>query len=287
MISVLVTGATGNVGKNLISHLLRCKNLSISAGVRNINKKNELFEDRVVLREFDFENSKTFRLAFLKVDILFLLRPPHISDVNKYFKPILISAKINGVKKIVFLSVQGAEKSSIIPHHKIESLIKQLHFEYIFIRPGYFMQNLTTTLHQEIKNNKTITLPASDAKFNWIDVNDIGNVTAKLIKDFEKYKNRAFEITGNENKNFEEITKVLNNTLEINIVYKSINPLSFFIRKKKEGLSTGLAIVMLVLHFLPRFEKEPNISNDYKQITGLNPTSLETFFLREKKFFID
>jgi hypothetical protein len=55
-------------------------------------------------------------LLLKNIDVLFLLRPPHISEVETYFNPLLQSAKENNIKKIVFLSVQGAEKSKIIPH---------------------------------------------------------------------------------------------------------------------------------------------------------------------------
>ncbi|MEZ5024288.1 MAG: hypothetical protein R2728_13685 [Chitinophagales bacterium] len=52
---------------------------------------------------------------FKDIDLLFLLRPPHISKVDEYFQPLFRSAKNNGIDKVVFLSVQGAEKSKMIP----------------------------------------------------------------------------------------------------------------------------------------------------------------------------
>lgn len=112
------------------------------------------------------------------------------------------SAKNAGINKIVFLSVQGAEKSKVIPHNKIERLITDKDFNYIFVQPSYYMQNLTTTLLSEIQEHNSITLPSGKAKFNWIDVKDIGKGTAVLIYDFDKHKNQAFEITGSENLNY-------------------------------------------------------------------------------------
>jgi len=63
------------------------------------------------------------------------------------------------VNQVVFLSVQGAEKSKVIPHNRIESLIIEYGMEYIFLRPGYFMQNLTTTLLPDIIKRRQIFLP--------------------------------------------------------------------------------------------------------------------------------
>lgn len=45
----------------------------------------------------------------------------------------------------------------------------------------------------------------------------------------------------------------------------------------------GMIIVMILLHFLPRFQKEPKISGFYEQLTGKKPTDLLKFIERVKK----
>lgn len=211
------------------------------------------------------------------------MRPPHISDVEKVFRPLLNSAKENEINKVVFLSVQGAEKSKVIPHNKIERLIQELCFEYIFVRPSYFMQNLTTTLLPEILEKRSITLPSGKAQFNWIDVKNIGEATANLALKFDSFQNQALEITGTENKNFSEVTLLISNTLGIKIQFIGINPISFYFRKTKEGVQSGFAIVMTILHFLPRLQAEPKISDNYLKLTGKTPTTLKEFIEREKE----
>lgn len=277
---ILITGATGNIGRELISYLCGLSLQSeIYAAVRTIESAKKTFRDLSGLRflEFDFEDATLYTKAFRETDLLFLLRPPHLSNVEKVFKPLLHEAKKSGIKKIVFLSVQGAEKSKVIPHNKIERIIRELGFSYIFVRPSYFMQNLTTTLLPEIRSNKTITLPSGKAKFNWIDVKNIGEVTAILITQFESYQNRAFNITGLDNKNFEEVAKLITQITGDRITFKSINPVSFYFRKKKEGISDAFAMVMTMLHFLPRLQAEPEISDHYQQLTGKVPTTLTAF----------
>jgi uncharacterized protein YbjT (DUF2867 family) len=286
---ILITGATGNIGKAVIHYLFQTKtDYKISAAARTIGTAENIFlkNPNLDIRQFDFEDETTFASAFKGINILFLLRPPHISEVKKLFRPLLQSAKENGVQKIVFLSVQGAEKSKVIPHNKIEGLIKSFGFDYIFVRPSYFMQNLTTTLLPEILKSRTITLPSGKAKFNWIDVENIGEASARLIGSFDKYKNNTFEITGNENKSFPEVTKIITEVTGVEIKFKSLNPIIFYIKKRRAGLPGGYALVMCILHFLPRFQKEPGISNSYKKLTGNEPTTVKEFIDRERgKFF--
>jgi len=86
-----------------------------------------------------------------------LLRPPQISDVKKYFAPLVETAKKSSIKHIVFLSVQGVDNSKIIPHHKIEKSIVDSKIIYTFLRPAYFMQNFTTTLRNDLVNDPALT----------------------------------------------------------------------------------------------------------------------------------
>jgi len=44
-------------------------------------------------------------------------------------------------------------------------------------------------------------------------------------------------------------------------------------------------MVMIMLHFLPRFQSEPTISGFYEQLTGKKPTTLKEFIKREKGKF--
>jgi len=288
MSNILITGATGNIGFEVIRFLTKIDSSNrIIAGVRNIEKARNVFKDFSDLdyTHFDFEDFDTFDNALNGIDKIFLLRPPNISAIDKYFKPLISKIKEKNITRIVFLSVQGAEKSKVIPHNKIERLINENGLDFIFLRPGYFMQNLTTTLINDIRIKRQIILPAGKAKFNWIDIENIGEAGAILLNKFADYKNQAIEITGLENENFEKVTELINHSINNPIKYKNVNPLRFFRIKKREGMVKGMIIVMILLHFLPRYQKEPQISDFYERLTGKKPTDLKTFIDREKKKF--
>lgn len=290
MTNVFVSGATGNIGKALIRHLLSTTGgHKIIAGVRSPERATPQFSASpdLAFREFDFEKPETFLNALSEIEILFLLRPPHISGVEKVFLPLLKCAAKAGIQRVVFLSVQGADKNKVIPHHTIEKLIASLGFDYIFIRPSYFMQNLTTTLLSDILEHQTITLPAGKAKFNWIDVDNIGEATAFLINEFDAHKNKAFEITGRENMDFSAVANLLSDILGTTIRYKNLDPVRFYFKKRREGIPRAFVLVMIMLHFLPRFQKAPKLSDDFEKLTGKAPTSLKEFVKREKNIFLE
>lgn len=282
---ILITGATGNIGTEVIRYLTATQtDIQVVAGVRDIPKAKRLFSEYAKLdyRVFDFENPHTFNKSLYNIDCVFLLRPPHISDVDKYFKPLIRKISEKAIRQVIFLSVQGAEKSKIIPHNKIERLIRDSGMDFIFLRPSYFMQNLTTTLLKDIQSKRQIILPAGNAKFNWIDIKNIAEVAAILLNDFDKHKNKEIELTGDENLDFYSVAGILSSGLIDNIEYMNVNPFNFFRIKKKDGLGSGLIIVMTLLHFLPRLQSEPIVSNNYETITGEKPTSLKEFICRER-----
>jgi uncharacterized protein YbjT (DUF2867 family) len=262
--------------------------VQVFAGARNLVSAKEKFRDYKDLEyvQFDFEQPGTFESAFRNIDTVFLLRPPQISDVNKYFRPLVSVLKEKQVGQIVFLSVQGAEKSKVIPHHKIENLIVEYGLDHVFLRPAYFMQNLTTTLLPDIRSKQKIILPAGKGKFNWIDIENIAEIAALALTRFSDYKNQSIELTGYENRDFQEVVDLINAETGAQIEYQRVNPLKFYRIKKQQGMARGMIMVMIMLHFLPRIMKAPNISKSYELLTGKPPHTLRDFIRREKAGFV-
>lgn len=281
MKTILIVGASGNVGQAVIHglHEQYAEQFRMIAALRNPDKELSVFAvyNNLEYRRFDFEDFASMQVALKGVDMVFLLRPPAIAKVKKYFHPLIDAIEEAGIQALMFLSVQGAEKSSIIPHHKIENYIRQKNIPYIFLRPSYFMQNLTTTLKKDIQEKQQIYLPAGRAKFTWVDVADIGKVAAVLLAEFEDYKNQAIEITGDDQANFETVATLLSKHLKHEIKYRSPNLWSFYWSKRKEGMPSAFVFVMIMLHYLPRFQKVAPLSDAIIQLTKHAPKSLDHF----------
>lgn len=286
--NILVTGASGNIGIPLVKELSgKEKGHRIFVGVRNVDKAQGLFAGQASLgyREFDFEAPASFAGALKGIDLVFLLRPPHISDIEGVFRPLLDAMRAAGIGKAVLLSVQGAETSDIIPHRKIEKLIIEYKMDYIFVRPSYFMQNLTTTLGDDIRKRRSIALPAKDAKFNWVDIGDIAELCARFLTDFDEHRNRAYVVSGAENLSFPAVVERINLISGAGLSYKAVSPPRFILLKLGQGLPLGMVLVMVMLHFLPRFQAEPEIADTYRGLTGKAPTGLDDFIRANQAFF--
>ena len=287
MKNILITGATGNAGTLIIDELRNERNSNIFAAVRDVERAEMLFSEPMSLnlRRLDFGDTRTYSPVLEGIDTIFLLRPPQLSAVNRYFLPFLEEAREKGIHEIVFLSVQGVEKSRIIPHNKIEDMIISLGFDFVFIRPGYFMQNLTTTLLGDIIEKNRIFLPARDGLFNWVDLKDIARASAIVLRNFDRHSNSVYTLTGSENLNFMQVSDMLSEQLGREITYISPSLFNFYVEKKKEGMPAGQIFVMILLHYLQAFERAPQITDDVERLTGKKPVSLAEFIERETGIF--
>jgi uncharacterized protein YbjT (DUF2867 family) len=282
---LLVTGATGNVGVEILSRFAdESTGIKVFAGVRDIESAKARIKalDKLECRHFDFEDPTTFATALSGIDIVFLLRPPHLADVERYFSPLVDAFVENQVTQVVFLSVQGAEKLSMIPHRKIEVLLQKKELATIFLRPSYFMQNLTTNLWEEIHSKRSISLPSGKGQFNWLDIEDLADLTHALILNFEAHKNSAMVVSGQENLDFATVIDRMNQICGTSIVYNSVSPWRYIQLKRAEGMKLEKVFVTLMLHFLPRIQGPPSIAPTIEAILARKPRSIAHFIHKHK-----
>lgn len=79
MKNIFITGATGNVGMEVIKSLDKLDHtFEIYAGIFNVEKdKPKLKDYKLNTLYFDFSDVGTYKTALNNCDILFLLRPPN------------------------------------------------------------------------------------------------------------------------------------------------------------------------------------------------------------------
>lgn len=128
---ILVTGALGNVGAEVVKRL-QAEGIKVRAADIDQEKLNERFDHSVESICFDFSDPGTYAKTFEGVEKMFLMRPPHLSNIKRDMVPAMDAAKRAGVQHVVFLSIIGIENAKFIPHYKIETYLKdktcKLHF---------------------------------------------------------------------------------------------------------------------------------------------------------------
>ncbi len=272
---ILITGSLGNVGHQVVKRL-KDTNADFIA--------SDLFEDRItrVLGDdvksvkLDFTDKNTYDKALEGIDKMFLLRPPAISNVKKHIEPFIKRAKEKGVKHIVFLSLQGVENNKITPHYKIEKAILKHNIDYTFVRPSFYMQNLSTTHKEDILKSDIICVPAGYGKTSFIDVRDIAEVIVKTLTE-DQHINKAYEITGKNYLTYYEIADIFSKVLGRNIEYTNPSVIKFFFHMRKQKVKPMFIIIMIALYSITRLHKTPPPTMGVEHILGKEPISFTQF----------
>ncbi|MDV4178768.1 NmrA/HSCARG family protein [Rhizobium brockwellii] len=175
--TILVTGATGNVGRQVVEHLVK-RGADVRALVRDPSKAE--FPAGVSVVQGDFLDVDSLRNAMSGVSTLFLLN----AVVPDEFTQALIAlnvARSAGIERIVYLSVIHADLYVNVPHFAgkfgVERMIEQMGFKATILRPAYFIQN-DLTVKDVITGYGAYSMPVGAKGLAMIDVRDIAEIAA-------------------------------------------------------------------------------------------------------------
>lgn len=276
---VLVTGATGNVGRAVARHLVGRGQAVISA-VRDARGVETATEQRA----FDFDDRTTWPAALVGVDRLFLLRPPAISDVQRYLFPLIDLAMDAGVRHIVFLSLQGVQFNTATPHHAVEKYLRARSAPFTFLRPNFFMQNLSTTYRDDIRVRGEIFVPASRARTAFVDTDDVGRVAARILTE-AGHIGRAYTLSGEHSLDYYAVAHQLTTTLGYPVRYAAPSPAAYVKRLVEQGLSSDFIAVQKMIYRVVRMNVSAFPNRTIRRLTGAPATTFAQFAEREKEIW--
>lgn len=252
MTSILVTGATGNVGREVVRALL-ARGLRVIAADHDRARVAKSFGESVTAVRLDFLDRGTWAGALSGAAHMFLMRPPAIADVEHSLNPFVDAARAHGVDHVVFLSVAGAGKNKIVPHRKVEDHLRARGDHYTNLRPGFFAQNLGSAYRDDIVEADRIYVPAGKKPVNWIDVRDVAEVAALVFAAPEKHRGQSYTLAGPGAVPWSVVTDALSGALGRTIRYEPASVLGYMRHLARRGVPRGAIVVQTILHFLLRF----------------------------------
>jgi uncharacterized protein YbjT (DUF2867 family) len=280
--TILVTGATGTVGSEVVNQLSNIKSdFKIKAGVRLAEnaKKIQNFQ-RVEPIQIDYDTQEGLQGAFKDADKLFLLT--HASSKSADHETNLITeAKKSGTRHIVKQSIMGADLKADVEamrlHRQTEKMIEESGIPYTFIRPNEFMQGFINYQGSTIKNNGAIYVPVEDGKVSFVDARDIASVAVKALVDGEKHYNKTYLITGPEALSYYQAAEILSNATGKKIDYANISDEEARGAMKEVGLDDWLIDTISDLYTFYRNGYASNVSPAIEEVTGKKPITFAQF----------
>ena len=278
---ILVTGATGNIGKEIVK-LLKEKGANFVA-VANDKKING-----VETVAADFADITSLEKAMEGVSTLFMVLPNH-PEMVKWGQNIIEAAKKTGVKYIVRSSGSLADKNSPL---KISQLLAETDqdliesgINYTITSPSFFMQNFINFFASDYKNG-AIYQPAGDGKVSWTDVKDIAAVNVEILLNPEKYKGQNLIITGSESFDYSEAVNRMNKILGKECKYVAVSDEAAIEAMKGMQFPDFIIELMISLNqcIVQGFAEET--TDTVEKILGRKPISFNQFVEENKETWL-
>lgn len=274
MTAVLVTGATGTVGSAVVERLL-AHGQEVIAGVRGPG--DERIPGAAEQRAFSFDaGARELDEVFEGVDRLFLMRPPAIANVRETLFPVIDAALRRGIHQIAFLSLQGVQVNRNTPHHAVEAYLRETRSPYTFLRPNFFMQNLSTTYAGPIRRDAEIFVPAGRSRTAFIDARDVGSVAAATLSQ-PGHVGKAYTLSGERSLTYRQVAAVMTDVLERPIRYARPGEEAYLSRLVAEGAPRDYVDVQRMIHRVVRMNVSALPNRSVRRLTGRPATALEQF----------
>ena len=180
--TILVTGATGRIGRHVVSELLK-RDAKVRVLTRDAAKAD--FPAGVEVVQGEFLDLDAMRAAFDGVRTLFLLNAVSGDEFTQAII-ILNLAREAGVERVVYQSVFDAEGAVNVPHFAVKSgaerMLAAMNFSATILRPSYFIEN-DVMIKDVIFDHGVYPMPVGAKGVAMVDGRDIAEVAAiELIR---------------------------------------------------------------------------------------------------------
>jgi uncharacterized protein YbjT (DUF2867 family) len=266
---ILVTGATGKVGRELVKSL-EAQGAPFTVGSRSPEKISGAKAAR-----FDFDRPETFAPALRGVEKLVLLT----SGGTEREVAAVDAAREAGVRHIVKLSVWDAEKEAFgfgRAHRAVERSVEASGVPWTFLRPNEFMQNFTTFHVETIRSQGAFYPYGHNAKISTIDTRDIAAVAAQALTG-RGHEGKAYKLSGPESLTHEEMAQKLSKAIGKPVRFVDLPDPEYRKALLGEGVPEPYADLLVDLSRYFTTGAAAAVTSDFEQVAGRKPISFDQF----------
>jgi uncharacterized protein YbjT (DUF2867 family) len=282
---ILVTGATGNIGSELVK-LLVAKGEDVRVISRDEKKVSHL--DSSVQRVIgDRHDPSIVRKAAQGADKVFMLAILFDKD-HEADRLLVEEAKQAGARQIVMISsgsvrMEGNAIGRL--HREKEQMVEGSGIPWTHLRPGGFMSNAIVWWAETIKSQSKVFNPAGNGKTAPISPYDIAAVAAAALTS-SGHEGKAYDLTGAELLSAPEQVEILSKVIGKPIECVDIPPEVAAERMIAAGLPEALVKSLSELWVQIRKEAYTFHTNEVERLTGQPAQTFETWCREHRSAFV-
>lgn len=273
--TILVTGATGNIGGR-VAALLAERGLPIVRLARDPSRLPELKGSRAVAA--DYGDRAALDGAMQGIDTVFLASAGAAPfDRARLHGNVIDAAAAAGVKRLVYLSFQGASATSPFPysadHLLSEAHLRQSGLAFTIMRDSFYLDLLPELADAE----GVIRSPGGAGAVAWVSREDVARTIAAVLTG-NGHENRTCDVTGPESFSLAEACARLAALTGSGPTYRAETLEEGRGWRAATGAKTWEVDVWLGSYLAMGSGELATVSDTVRSITGTPPQSLEAYF---------
>lgn len=284
MSKILVTGATGNLGKQTVQFLAAKTNPSnIVALVRDESKATDLKKLGVEIRIGNYDDTESLKVAFSGVDKLFFVSASDIEKRLPQHKNVLEAAKESNINHIVYTSFIRKNESESSPiaavaeaHVFTEDFLLKSGIDYTILQNTLYMDFAPFFMGDKVLEHKMVYLPSGDGKVAFLLRSEMAEIAANILTS-EGHENKIYTISSEAAYSYGDIANMISEITGKDIKFVS-PPVDEFVKTMQKagvpeemiGMSVGFAQAIENGEF-------ETVNPEISKLLGRKPVTMKDF----------
>lgn len=219
---IVVTGANGQLGRQVIKHLITKVNASdIIAAVRTPENASDLLALGVQVREADYSKPETLKTAFKGVNKVLLISSSELGQRVEQHQNVINAAKEQGVSLLAYTSLLNVESSPLglaQEHIETELNLKQSGVPYVLLRNGWYTENYLASVAASIEHGAFIG-SAGNGQISSAAREDYAQAAAIVIASTKPQAGNVYELAGDDSYTLAELAALISQEASKEIPY--------------------------------------------------------------------
>ncbi|GGO99976.1 SDR family oxidoreductase [Wenjunlia tyrosinilytica] len=274
---IVVTGATGQLGRLVIDRLLeRVPAASVVAAVRSPEKAADLAARGVEIRQADYDRPESFKAALAGADKVLLISSNEVGKRAAQHRAVVAAAKETGVSLLAYTSLTDGPDSPLslgTEHGATERDIRDSGLPFTFLRNNWYTENNLGDLAGAIERG-AIASNAGDGRIASATRDDFAAAAAVVLTG-EGHENRVYELTGDTAWSFADLAAEVSRQCGKPVAHQPVSDEQYHAILAGVGLPGPLVDVLVDANARIREGALATVTDDLRTLIGRPTTPLD------------